>query len=192
MYRLAPYAEGEVVLRLDGTEMVVTFGGAEVARFSSGREWRQGWSTTLPNGIRLEVKSLRPVLFPELSVLVGGRHVDDSPSHPRRMLKASAQGLLIGAAIFVVLALTGRYTVGTYNVIWELLMAAGALLLLRHMYTGLVLTGLALLADFVIIDIMLFTNPGRHLIWPVVTLLFFSMFFLRAFIALHDVRRRYS
>ena len=189
---LAPYSTGEVQLRPEGTTLHIALNGAQAIALVGTAAWRDGWSTTLPDGNLLTVRTLRPVLLPELAVLVNGKHVDDSPSHPRKMLRASAEGLLIGAAIFIALALSGKRTFDPFAVAYEIVQVSGAVLLLRRMYTGLILVGLALLADLIFIDLALLTNPGRHLIWPILGRLLFVAFFIRSFIALRDFRKDYS
>ena len=188
---LAPHSGESVELQWEGTALHVSFGGEPVATLRGGAELKRGWSTMLPNGKLLEVRALRPVLLPELSILVDGKHVDDSPSHPQRMLKASAQGLLIGSGLFVLIMVTAKRPVDRFEMGYEIVQSVGAILLLRRMYTGLLLVGVAILADFVLLDLALFAAPGRHLIWPIVSRLLFTAFFVRSFMALHDLRKRY-
>lgn len=190
-FSLAPHSEKNIELKWEGTALHVLFGGEPVATLQGGAERKRGWSTTLPNGKLLEVRTLRPVLLPELSILVDGKHVDDSPSHPHKMLRASAQGLLIGAGIFVLMMVSGNRPLSRFGIAYEVLQIAGAILLLRRMYAGLVLVGIAILADFILLDLALFTAPGRYLIWPIVSRLLFTAFLIRSFIALHELRRRY-
>jgi len=189
MIRLAEDEPQRVRLEIDGSSIRIWLDGAEVSTLRGFAEMKHGWRTILADGRTLEVRTLRPVLLPELAVLVDGRHVADSPSHPRKMLRGTAQGLLIGTGIFVVLALTGRRAANAYSITLEVLQFVGALLLLRRMYLGAVLVALALLADLILIDLWLIAAPSRQLIWPVVGRLLFAAFLIRAFIALRDVRR---
>jgi len=189
MIRLAEDEPQRVRLEIDGSSIRIWLDGAEVSTLRGFAEMKHGWRTILADGRTLEVRTMRPVLLPELAVLVDGRHVADSPSHPRKMLRGTAQGLLIGTGIFVVLALTGRRAANAYSITLEVLQFVGALLLLRRMYLGAVLVALALLADLILIDLWLIAAPSRQLIWPVVGRLLFAAFLIRAFIALRDVRR---
>lgn len=189
--RLAPHSTGQLELRFEGTTLHVALDGTRVTTLVGTKAWRNGWSMTLPDGNVLSVRLLRPVLLPELAVLVNEKHVDDSPSHPRKMLRASAEGLLVGGAIFIGLALAGKRTLDRFSVAYEVIQITGAILLLRRMYAGLILVGLALLADLITVDFALLTAPGRHLIWPVLGRLLFIAFFIRSFIALHDLRKHY-
>lgn len=185
-------AEGEpprLRLEFQGTDVRVVLDDAEVAHLRGFAEMKRGWRTTLADGRTLEVRTLRPVLLPEISVLVDGRHAPDSPSHPGKMLRSSAQGLLGGAVIFVVLALMGRRTVNAYSITLETLQILGAVLLLRRMYLGLVLVAVTVLADILVLDLGLLTAPSAQLLWPMAARLLFVAFVVRAFIALRDVRR---
>jgi hypothetical protein len=181
-----------VELRFEGSTVHVALDGMSVTKLVGTKAWRKGWSTALADGNVLSVRAIRPVLLPELAVLVNDKHVDGSPSHPRRMLRASAEGLLIGAAIFIALALAAKREVDRFSVAYEALQIAGAIFLLRRMYTGLLLVGLALLADLLTLGIVLLAAPGHHLIWPVLGRLLFVAFFVRSFIALRDLRNHYS
>ena len=189
MIRLAENEPQRVRLEIDGSSIRIQLDGAVVATLRGFAEMKHGWRTVLADGRTLEVRTKRPVLLPELAVLVDGRHVADSPSHPRKMLRGAAQGLLIGTGIFVVLALTGRRAANAYSIALEVLQFVGALLLLRRMFVGAVLVALALLADLFLIDLWLITAPSLQLIWPVVGRLLFAAFLIRTVIALRDLRR---
>jgi hypothetical protein len=105
------------------------------------------------------------------------------------MLRASAEGLLIGGAIFVALALLGRRTANAYSITLECLQILGAVLLLRRMYLGIVVVALAVLADIVVLDLWLVAAPSFGLLWPIAARLLFAAFVIRAYIALRDVKR---
>jgi hypothetical protein len=187
--RLAENEAPRLRLEFEGSNARIKLDGAEVAQLRGFAEMKRGWKTTLADGRVLEVRTQRPVLLPEMSVLVNGRHAPDSPSNPRKMLRGSAEGLLIGGAIFVVLALMGRRTANAYSITLEILQVLGAVLLLRRMYLGLVLVAVAVLADFLVMDLWLVTAPSPRLLWPIAARLLFGAFVIRAFIALRDVRR---
>lgn len=186
--RLSEGEPARVRLEFEGSNVRIWLDGSEVATLRGFGEMKQGWRTTLADGRTLEVRTRRPVLLPELAVLVDGHHVVDSPSHPLKMLHGSAQGLLIGTAIFVLLALTGRRTANAYSMTLQALQFVGALLLLRRMYTGVVLVALTLVADLILIDVWLVAGPTRQLIWPILSRLLFGAILIRAFVALRDVR----
>lgn len=186
------FAAGEAErlrLEIDGTNIRIRLDGNEVAQLRGFREMKRGWKTTLDDGRRIEVCTQRRVLLPELSVLVNGRHAVDSPSSPSHMLRASAQGLLLGGALFVVMALTGRWTANDYSITLQVLQVVGALLLFRRSYVGLLLVALALIADLFVIDLQLMLAPSVRLLWIVAARLLFIAFIIRAFIALRDSRR---
>jgi len=186
------FAAGEAErlrLEIDGTNIRIRLDGNEVAQLRGLGEMKRGWTTTLDDGRRIEVCTQRRVLLPELSVLVNGRHAVDSPSSPSHMLRASAQGLLFGGALFVVMALTGRWTANAYSIMLQVLQVVGALLLFRRSYVGLLLVALALIADLFVIDLQLMLAPSARLLWIVAARLLFIAFMIRAFIALRDSRR---
>ena len=192
LVRLAPQSEQQLQLRWEGAAVHISLDGQPVAKLGGWRELRQGWSATLANGSVVEVRTLRPILLPELAVLVEGRHVDDSPSHPRKMLRASAQGILIGGAIFLFLGFSGRRPLGSFEFALQIVEIIGAAFLLRRMYTGLALIAVAILAEFVVIDLALITAPGKYLIWPVVGRLLFTLLTIRSFMALRALRNEYA
>jgi hypothetical protein len=192
LVRLAPQSEQRVQLRWEGAAVHIILDGQPAAKLAGWAALRQGWSTTLANGRQVEVRTLRPILFPELAVLVDGRHVHDSPSHPGKMLRASAQGILIAGAIFLFLRFSGRRPVDRFGVALQILEMIGAAFLLRRMYVGVALIARAILADFVVIDLALVTAPAKYLIWPIAGRLFFTLFLIRAFIALRALRNEYA
>lgn len=186
------FADGEperMLLTISGSNVHISLDGREVAALKGFAEMRQGWKATLDDGRIVEVRTVRRVLLPELSVLVDGRHAIDSPSSPRKMLRGSAEGLLIGGGIFALMTLTGRWSANAYSITLQALQIAGALLLFRRLYLGLVLVGVALAADLLVIDIQLITAPSLRLLWIVAARILFIAFLVRAFIALRDVRR---
>ena len=87
------------------------------------------------------------------------------------------------------MTLTGRWSANAYAIALQALQIAGAFLLFRRLYLGLVLVGIALAADLLLIDIQLITAPSLRLLWIIAARILFIAFLVRAFIALRDVRR---
>jgi hypothetical protein len=188
VYRLSRQEPERLRVTIDGATVQVMLDGNDAATMKGFAAMNRGWSTTLADGRHLEIRTLRPVLLPELSILVNGRHIDDSPSHPAKMLRGSAQALLIGAVIFVVMAVPGWRQSGWYSIALELLQIAGAALLFRRMYVGLILVVFALAADVAVTTLMTAIAPSPSLFLILATRLMFGLFLFRAYLALRDVR----
>jgi hypothetical protein len=106
--RVQPFALGEeqpprLELRWDGTQAHIFLDGAQTATLDGFSGLKKGWSTTLEDGSRLEVRTIRRPLFSELSVLRDGQHIRSSPSHPDRMLR-SCSNVLLALSVFLLVA----------------------------------------------------------------------------------------
>lgn len=185
--RLGEGEPARLQLHVQGKDIRIVLDGAPVATLHGLEEWKRGWGTTLADGRTLEVRTIRRLLLPELSVLVNGRDAIDSPSHPKAILRGTAQGLLFGSVLFAIMALSGRRTADVYSVGLEALQFAGALLLFRRLHFAVVLIAAALVGQ-IVADYWLLVAPTRVL-WSMVGQLVFAAILVRANMALRDLRQ---
>jgi len=186
--------EGETPPRLEvrweGTTAHVFFDGERVASLHGASGLKSGWATQLPDGSTLEVRAIRRVLLPELSILRNGEHIASSPSHPHRMLSTSAN-MLIVLSLWMIIAgvvhIGGRNwvtaTVGGFYLI-------GALFLRGRRRIGAVIVAIPM---FLELDLLILAGlrSGISWRWAVDVLLtaIFGTFVLRSYQAARDSRR---
>jgi hypothetical protein len=175
-------------LRWDGAKAQVYFDGAHAATLDGPSGFKKGWSTQLGDGSTLEVRSIRRVLFPELSILRNGEHVSSSPAHPDRMLKSSTNALF-AVSIFLIVAgafsLWGRHWIAA---VFGLFYLAGALLLRKRYRIGAAVIALPVIIE---LDLLLLAAIGgidRRWVIDFLLNLFFLTFVVRSYQAARDSR----
>ena len=180
-------------LRWDGLQAHVHFDGADVATLDGARGLRQGWSTQLEDGSRLEVRTVRRLLLPELAVLRNGQHVPSSPSHPERMLRSSSNALLLLSVFLLVTAIfSGGEGYAWLDILFSVLYFIGALLLRKGRRLGAAVIALPL---FIRLDILLlaaFVQPiDRTWLIELALSVIFATFVIRSYQAASDSRRQH-
>jgi len=192
--RVQPFALGEeqpprLELRWEGTQAHIFLDGAQTATLDGFSGLKKGWSTTLEDGSRLEVRAIRRLLFSELSVLRDGQHIRSSPSHPDRMLR-SCSNVLLALSVFLlvagIFALWGRGWIdATFGGIY-----LGAAVLLRNrrrLGAAVAAVPLFIKLDFLRIRAL---AAGIDRPWAIdlALNLLFATFVVRAYQAAHDSR----
>lgn len=177
-------------LRWEGLQAHVYLDGSQVATLSGGRAFREGWSTQLEDGSRLEIRTIRRVLFPELSILRDGQHVQSSPSHPDKMLRTSSNTMLaLGVFLLATAIYNGREGYAWFDILFGVLYVVGALLLRKGRRLGAAVIALPLFIRLDILLIALFVQPiDRTWFIELALTLLFAMFVVRSYQAARDSR----
>jgi hypothetical protein len=177
-------------LRWEGLQAAVYLDGVHVTTLDGARGLKQGWSAQLEDGAQVEIRSVRRVLFPELSVLRNGKHVQSSPSHPDKMLRSSSNTMIIlsvfllGAAV-----MSGGQGYAWLDVLFSLLYFIGALLLRRGRRLGAAVIALPLFIRLDILLLALFVQPvDRMWLIELALSLLFATFVIRSYQAARDSR----
>jgi hypothetical protein len=112
---------------VEGLQALVYLDGVHVATLDGAHGLKQGWSAQLEDGAQVEIRSIRRVLFPELSVLRNGQHVQSSPSHPDKMLRSSSNAMII-LSVFLLggAVMSGGQGYAWLDVLFSLLYFIGA------------------------------------------------------------------
>lgn len=176
-------------LHFEGLQTHVHLDGAQVATLEGTRGLRDGWSTVLDDGSRLEVRTIRRAGLPELSVLRDGQHVASSPSHPDKMLRTTSNVMLAVSAFVIVSGVFGFRGGGWLDVLFGLCYLAGALLLRKRRRLGAAIIAIPL---FIRLDLLLLVafsgQVDRAWLIDLVLNLIFVSFVVRAYQAARDSR----
>jgi hypothetical protein len=186
--------QGESPARLqlhwDAGTAYVYLDGDRVAEILGLPGMRKGWSTVLEDGSSLEVRSIRRVVFPELSVLRNGRHLESSPSHPDVILRSSANVMFVVSALMIVTGVFGIWGRNWIAVLFGCFYLAGAFLLRarRRLGTALIAIPLFLDLDFLVLD-ALTTGLDRSFWITLAVNLMFATFVIRSYQAANESRQ---
>lgn len=187
-----PFEEGQPArlrIRYDGTAARIFFDGEEAAVLSMP-QLRKGWSRQLEDGSLLEVKTLRPALFPELAILRDGKHIESSPSHPERVLLRSSNTMLFVVAVIIVSMLRRgafEWLVAGFAVLYSI----GAWLLRegRRLGAAFILFPVFIELDLIAFSAITGTLVGRWWIYRVIADVLFTFFGIRAYKAANELWR---
>jgi hypothetical protein len=129
------------------------------------------------------------VLFPELSVLRNGKHIDSSPSHPDRVLRSSANGMFMVSAFLIVAGAFGLWDRNWITFVFGCFYLAGAILLRRRRRLGAAVIAIPLFVDMDFLVLAAVVNGMNRSLWTSLLLnLLFSTFVIRAYQAARDSR----
>ena len=178
-------------LRWENSQINVHLDGAQVATLDGFRGLKRGWSTTLEGGARLEVRTIRRVLFPELSILRDGYHVPSSPAHPDKMLRSSSNAILFLAAFFLVTALVPKSEYAWLDIVFSVCYLVGGLLLRKRRRLGAAVVAIPLFIRLDILLLAVFVQPlDRTWIVELLLSLLFATFVIRSYQAAQDSRNQ--
>jgi len=176
-------------LRWEGSQGHVYFDGAHAATLDGFAGLKKGWSTELEDGRRLELRMIRRVLFPELSVLVDGQHVASSPSHPDRMLRSSSNALLFLSAFVILMGFRAGGVAAVVDVAFGVCYLIGALLLRARRRLGAAVIAVPLFVEFDLTLLTAFLGTFERRWWVDIVLnLVFATFVIRSYQAARDSR----
>jgi len=176
-------------LHWDAGTAYVIFDGGRVATLLGFPGLRKGWSTVLEDGSVLEVRSIRRVLFAELSVLRNGKHVESSPSHPDRVLRSSSNAMFALSAFLIFAGVFGLWDRNWITVVFGSFYLVGALLLRARRRLGAAVIAIPLFLDLDLLAFAAYAAGVDRSWWTSVLLnLLFGTFVLRAYQAAKDSR----
>lgn len=178
-------------LRWEGPQIHIHLDGANEATIDAISGLKEGWSKQLPDGRTLEVRTIRRrTLFRELSVLVDGEHTESSPSHPDRMLRSSANGMLVLSVFMIVSGFTGTMKGNWLDVVFGTFYLIGALLLRSRRRVGAVLIAIPMFLRLDLLAIAAWTGGiSRNWIIELLLNLVFASYVLRSYQAARDSQK---
>jgi hypothetical protein len=188
-YPLAGEEPARLELRWEGLDAHVYLDGAHAGTLRGSSGLKEGWSAQLDDGSRVEVRTIRRVLFPELSVLRNGLHVPSSPSHPDRMLRSCSNAIFIVSAFLLVTAIFSSEGFAWLDVLFSMVYFAGGLLLRNRRRLGAAVISIPLFIRLDLLLIALFVQPVDRAWFIELGLnLLFTIFVVRSYQAARDSR----
>jgi hypothetical protein len=184
---------GEIPARLElrwqGATANVYFDSKHVTSLHGSNGLRTGWSTLLEDGSTIEVRAIRRVLLPELSILRNCQHVASSPFHPDLVLVTSSNVLLAVSAFMLIAGTLGLWGRHWMTAVFGAVYLIGALVLRARRKLGAIIIAVPLFLEFAFLVWSAITAgvSGRWAVDLFLNLVF-ARFVVRSYQAAHDSR----